>query len=214
MNLSRLASARFSFTRTILFALALLFVSPLAHAGKFYFTLANNPERGGFNSAEFSLSGGGAYTGTVDLGGTLYLNAENLRYLSFDVFSSLESVQQTGFLFAAGAHIFALEAEHKGPPELERAFSYGISAGFDMGYQFPTGIPTVLLWSFDYAPDLLTGGELEELILSSILYEVKFTPIVIGHVSYRYGRGEFSESVPDEISQFENSIGLGIKIRF
>ena len=56
---------------------------------------------------------------------------------------------------------------------------------------------------------------MEDLLISNLLYEIMFTPIVITHVSYRYGRAQFSsQDVPATTENFERSIGLGIKIRF
>ena len=190
-----------------------LVLSLPAYAGKFYLTFGTNVEQGEVDSVEASLSSGGNYASTVDLGGTLYFNDESFRLVSFDVFSSLDAVQQSNFLFAAGVRTFLMDVMYK-PEDLDSEVRYGIAAGFDLGYRFPTAIPTALIGSFDYAPNLLTGTDLRELSLASVLYEVMFTPIVIGLVSYRYGMVDLDQKLPSKIVRFENSIALGIKIRF
>ncbi len=211
------------FRTLVLFAVLAIF--PInAWAGKFYFTMGYNFDKSSFDSAEISLSSGGNYASTVDLGGTYYFNDDDFRLLSFDVFSSLDSVQEYNFLFAAGVRVFALGATpyplnsdpQKSDPK-ESDVSYGLMPGLDLGYRFETPIPTVLLWTLDYSPNLLTGGKLTELIQTGILYEIMFTPIVIGHVSYRYGTTDYDlgeDKAPDHVRNFENTLGLGIKIRF
>ena len=198
--------------RFLAFIIVGLALSFPVQAGKFYFTLGTNIAQGGVDSIETSLSSGGNYASTVDLGGTFYFNDENFRLLSFDVFSSLDGVQQSNFLFAAGMRIFLMDVNYESV--LASRLRYGIAAGLDLGYRFSTAVPSALIWSFDYAPNLLTGPDLRELIQSSILYELMFTPIVIGVVSYRYGVVDFDVNLPARVSRFENSIGLGIKIRF
>lgn len=203
----------------VLFISALL-LSSVANAGKFYFTLGYDLDGGGFDSAELSLSSGGNYASTVDLGGTYFFNNKGTQMISFDVFSSLDSVQESGFLFSAGVRVvgFAADfekAEEDGPNEQQSGF--GIMPGLDTGYRFGTRVPTILLWSLDYAPNLLTTHMIDEIIQTGIFYEIMFTPIVIGSISYRYGTASFRDldvKVPDRIKKFENSVSLGIKIRF
>ena len=189
-----------------------------AHAGKFYFTFGYGLDSNEFDFAEISLSSGGDYASTVDLGGTYYFNKYGMRLLSFDVFSALDSVQEYNFLFAGGVRVFFLGAELNEDPDQRDQSSLGLMPGIDLGYRFETAIPTVLLWSFDYAPNLLTLNHLEDLIQTNVIYEVMFTPVVICQVSYRYGTASFDEQragpIPKEIRKFENSIGLGLKIRF
>ncbi len=190
-----------------------------AWAGKFYFTLGNNLETDQFDSVELSVSSGGNYANSLDLGGTYYFNQkadqDAFNLLSLDVFSSLEAVQEYNFLFAAGIRPFAMVADLKPANEGDNDFSYGILPGFDLGYRFPTTIPTVLLLSVDYVPNIIAGGNLDNMLIANLLYEIMFTPIVITHVSYRYGKASFNvEDVPETTEDFENSIGIGIKIRF
>ena len=191
------------FRTLVLFTVLAIF--PInAWAGKFYLTI-------GDNSAEFSLSSGGNYASTVDLGGTYYFNGKGYNLLSFDVFSSLDSIQEYNFLFAAGVRLFYINSKS--------GSSYGLMPGIDLGYRFETPIPTILLWTLDYGPNLLMGGAFNEIIQTAILYEIMFTPIVIGHVSYRHGTIEFDSSrgrTPHQeyVRTFENTLGLGIKIRF
>ncbi len=203
------------FRTSVLFTVLAIF--PInAWAGKFYFTIGYNFDKSDFDSAEFSMSSGGNYASTVDLGGTYYFNDDDFRILSFDVFSSLDSVQEYNFLFAAGVRIFALSADLELDGK-ENDVSYGLMPGLDLGYRFETPIPTILLWTLDYSPNLLVGGDLTELIQTAILYEIMFTPIVIGHISYRYGTTDYdlgTDKVPDNVLNFENTLGLGIKIRF
>ena len=145
-----------------------------------------------------------------------------MQLLSFDVFSSLDSVQDYNFLFAAGVRVLLLSAnfEQAGGEggKGSRQTAFGLMPGMDMGYRFETRVPTVLLWSLDYAPNLLTSNQLEEVLQTGLFYEIMFTPIVIGSLSYRYSTASFSRnldaSVPDSIRKFENTLGLGIKIRF
>ena len=202
----------FRMLRFLVFVIMGLALSLPVQAGKFYFTLGTNVEQGDVDSIETSLSSGGNYASTVDLGGTLYFNDENFRLLSFDVFSSLDRVQQSNFLFAAGMRIFLMDVNYEA--ELASRLRYGVAAGLDLGYRFATAVPSALIWSFDYAPNLLTGPDLNELIQTSVLYELMFTPIVIGVVSYRYGTVDFDVNLPSRVSRFENSVGLSIKIRF
>lgn len=208
-----------------LFLFGILIFLPInSWAGKFYFTLGYGLDKSEFNSAEFSLSSGGNYASTVDLGGTYYFNIDNLKVLSFDVFSSLDSIQEYNFLFAAGVRVFLISAdasiegadlENNIIGNKKNDFSYGLMPGFDIGYRFETRIPTILLWSLDYGPDLIVGGNLEEIIQTAIFYEAMFTPIVIGHLSYRYGTTKYHLSeTREEVGKFENTLGLGIKIRF
>ena len=190
------------FRTSVLFAVLAIF--PInAWAGKFYLTV-------GDNSAEFSISSGGNYASTVDLGGTYYFNGNGYSLLSFDVFSSLDSIQEYNFLFAAGVRVFYINSKF--------GSSYGIMPGIDLGYRFETSVPTILLWTLDYGPNLLTGGSFREIIQTAILYEIMFTPIVIGHISYRHGTIDYDssrgEDPPGYVSTFENTLGLGIKIRF
>ena len=203
------------FRTSVLFTVLAIF--PInAWAGKFYFTIGYNFDKSDFDSAEFSMSSGGNYASTVDLGGTYYFNDDDFRILSFDVFSSLDSVQEYNFLFAAGVRIFALSADLELDGK-ENDVSYGLMPGLDLGYRFETPIPTILLWTLDYSPNLLVGGDLTELIQTAILYEIMFTPIVIGHISYRYGTTDYDlgdDKAPDHVRNFENTLGLGIKIRF
>lgn len=203
----------------ITIALFSLLATTNAHAGKFYFTLGYNFDSSEFDSAEISVSSGGNYASSVDLGGTLYFNNKGFQLISFDVFSSLDSVQEYSFLFAAGVRVFYAGVNYK-EPDGDRKIdedSFGLMPGIDVGYRFETAIPTVLLWTFDYAPNLLTSGDLEELIQTGVLYEVMFSPVVIGTVSYRYSTTSFNKEVeytPSAITNFENTLGLGIKIRF
>lgn len=199
----------------------IFFIFPIsAWAGKFYFTLGNNIDTDEFDSVELSASSGGNYASSLDLGVTYYFNQKaeqsNFNLLSLDIFSSLESVQEYNFLFAAGIRPFIMTADLKPANEEDNNFSYGVLPGFDLGYRFPTTIPSVLLLSFDYVPNIIAGGDLANMLITNLLYEIMFTPIVITHISYRYGKASFNtaEKVPETTENFENSIGIGIKIRF
>ena len=199
--------------------LSALLVSPALWAGKLSFTIANNLDGGEFDSAELSVSSGGSYRRSVDVGGTFYFNEkpqqQNFNLLSLDIFSSLESVQEYNYLFAVGVRFFALTADLKPAGIRDEDFSYGTMPGIDVGYRFTTSVPTLLLLSFDYAPDIIVGGKLEDMLISNLFYEVMFTPLVITHVSYRYGKARFSPpDVPRTTEHFERSIGVGIKIRY
>ncbi|MCH9665680.1 MAG: hypothetical protein K0U41_07500 [Gammaproteobacteria bacterium] len=209
-------------TLQVLILVSAMIFSSSAYAGKFYFNLGYNFDESTFSSAELSLSSGGNYASTVDLGGTYFFNSKGMQLLSFDVFSSLDSVQDYNFLFAAGVRVLLLSAnfEQAGGEggKGSRQTAFGLMPGMDMGYRFETRVPTVLLWSLDYAPNLLTSNQLEEVLQTGLFYEIMFTPIVIGSLSYRYSTASFSRnldaSVPDSIRKFENTLGLGIKIRF
>ena len=204
---------------TLVLLVVVLFLSPSVWAGKLYVTIANNIERGEFDSFELSLSSGGNYATPLDIGGTYYFNKKpnqsNFNLLSLDVFSALESVQEYNFLLAAGIRFFGITADLKPANEEDNSFSYGLMPGIDIGYRFRTPIPTVLLLSVDYAPDIITGGKVDDVFISNLLYEIMFTPIVITHISYRYGKADFPQPGIFKTTQdFENSIGLGLKIRF
>ena len=60
----------------VLCLLLLFFLSPVAWAGKLYFTIADNLDSNEFDSAELSISSGGSYTTSLDLGGNLLLQSE------------------------------------------------------------------------------------------------------------------------------------------
>lgn len=205
--------------RIIFLGFAFFALNSPAWAGKFYFTLGNNLDTDRFDSVEISLSSGGNYASSVDIGATYYFNQkveqESFNLLSLDIFSSLEAVQESNFLFTAGVRLFVMTADLKPEQESDNDFSYGVLPGIDIGYRFPTAVPSILLLSFDYVPDIIAGGKLEDMIISNLLYEIMFTPIVIAHTSYRYGKATFAaEEVPETTEDFENSIGIGIKIRF
>ena len=191
-----------------------------AHAGKFHFILGYNFDASELNSLEISGSTGGDYASTLELGGTYFntrRNDDRVDILSFDIFSSLDAVQDYNFLFAAGAKILYFRAKYQNPQGVGEGSqsSFAGAVGIDLGYRFETGIPTALIWSLDYAPDLVTTSNLDELLQTSVTYEVLFTPIVIGHLSYRYGTSSFKDvAVPDSIRNFESSLGLGVKFRF
>ena len=205
-------------SKQIVFLLFLSVLIPSAWAEKISITLANSLDEGKFDSVEFSFSSGGNYATSLDIGGTYYFNQksdrESFQLLSFDIFSSLEAIYEYNVLFAAGIRFFGVSADLT-PAAESNNFSYGLMPGIDVGYRFSTPIPTVLLFSMDFAPDIITGGDVDGMFIANLLYEIMFTPIVIGHVSYRYGESQFPyPDIPRATKKFENSIGLGLKIRF
>ncbi len=206
-----------SLLRFIIFTLAIMF-SSAAFAGKFYFTLGYSLDEKEFSSTEISLSSGGNHASTVDLGGTYFFNNKGIQLISFDVFSSLDSVQDYNFLFSAGVRVLGLSADFgKAGGDNVKHSGLALMPGLDMGYRFETRIPTILLWSLDYAPNLLTTNKIDEVLQTGIFYEVMFTPVVIGSVSYRYSTASFRDlkiKTPGSIAKFENSLGFGVKIRF
>ena len=197
----------------------MLGLSSVTFAGKLYVTLANSLEEGTFDSFEISASSGGNYATSLDAGGTYYFNQkpqqDSLHLLSLDLFSSLENVQEYNVLFAAGIRLFGINVDPEPESDDDNNVGYGLMTGVDIGYRFPTTIPTVLLLSVDFSPDIITGGDIDDVFISNLLYEIMFTPIVITHISYRYGEVSFPHpDVPQATNKFENSVGFGLKIRF
>ena len=70
-------------TLQVLILVSAIIFSSSAYAGKFYFNLGYNFDESTFSSAELSLSSGGNYASTVDLGGTYFFQQQRYAVVEF-----------------------------------------------------------------------------------------------------------------------------------
>ena len=156
----------------------------------------------------------GEYAENFASGFSGYFNDENVRYLSIDLQSRLEAVQNSGIIFAMGANLFLFEQQLNTDDDTDD-ISLGLGFLLSSGYRFSLNeIPTQIVLNLNYSPNIVNTGEIDSLMRANLRSEFHVTPSVITYLGIRNDSASYSDDKIDVDEPYDSKAMLGFRVKF
>ena len=187
-------------------ALALLLSAP-AHARVLDLNLNNT-------SVETQYINRGEFADNFSSGFTAYFNDDNARFLSIDLQSQLEPVQNSGAIFGIGLNAFLFQQD-LGTDDDQDDLAMGLGLLAQGGYRFAVNnIPTQIVLNLNYSPNILNTGEIDTITRLNLRAEFHVTPSVITYVGARDDRAKYDAANIDVEESYDSGAMLGFRFKF
>ena len=194
-------------TKTFLSYLLLLLCSLNVHAAIVDINLNNSSAEGQYIST-------GRFATNLASGVTGYFNGDGINYFSIDFQSQLESVQNSGVIFALGINSFLFtQALETGEPADD--VDLGLSVLLQGGYRFGVnGIPAQVVLNVGHSPNIINTGGLNTLTRMNMRSEFHITPSVITYLGYRNDSAVYNHENLPVAETYDSSAMLGFRFKF